>query len=69
MAVVKPQLRRCERGHAFFLLGLVQFWQESIDCRRLWAARSQGGFYAEAAAMQEIAGKGEKLVELISGVE
>jgi hypothetical protein len=57
------------KGHAFFLLCLVQVWQESIDCRRLSAARSQGGFYAEAAAIQEIAGKGEKLVELLSGVE
>jgi hypothetical protein len=57
------------KGTCFFLLCLVQVWQESIDCRRLWAARSQGGFDAEAAAIQEIAGKGEKLVELISGVE
>jgi hypothetical protein len=53
----------------FFFSALVQVWQESIDCRRLWAARSQGGFYAEAAAIQEIAGKVERLVELISGVE
>lgn len=65
----KTSIASLWRGHAFFLLGLVQVWQESIDSRRLWGARSQGGFHAEAAAIQEIAGKGEKLVELISGME
>ncbi len=69
MAVVKPQFRRCEWDMLFFFSAYSRFGNNRSILEGFERQDLKGAFHAEAAAIQEIAGKGEKLVELISGVE